>query len=345
MHARGRRELARLDEEPAVRRQLRILLGLLHKARKTPFGRDHDFGRIRCEADFRRLVPLRTHAELQRLQNPPARAVGGPAHRETMRAAWRTAVALVNDARPRGRLLSGRMVFLGDGAPLGPATLPWLVRPYAILGCGAAAPDLLARTPLTCLAGAADGIAALLRRVRQFTGRERLPEIWPGLTAILYSRASPATDPGPTAGDGVLALETHFLPEGPVAVEDPRHDRPRLLCDHGVYFEFTPAEEAGAPDAARHRLAEVEPGCVYELVMTSPAGVWACRTGVAVRFERRDPPLLDFVEMPAPAPERGKVVIRPACPPQAPHRQIVGIPAGPPEKLAHSPWLAPADRG
>ena len=345
--ARGRHEVARLDRQTPARCQLRILLGLVHKARATTFGRQHDFHRIRTEADFRRLVPLRSPAELERLQPTPG--AGKRAHREAFHAAWRTALAFVGGARPHGRLLSGQLIFLGDGGLFDRAALPRLVRPYGLMGCGAATPELLARTPVTCLAGSAEGIDSLLTGVKAFTGCDRLSELWPGLTAVLHTRRSAADEPAPrfreSLGDRVLLLETRFLPGGPVAVEDPRRGCPLLLFDHGVYFEFTPAEEAGEPAPTRHGLGEVEPGVAYEMVMSSPAGVWACRTGMAVRFERRDPPLLRFVETPAAAPARRVVVIRPACPAQAPHRQIAGTPAAPPEKLVHTPWSTPSDRG
>ena len=62
----GRRHLAVYNRDSAERCQLRTLLGLLHTARKTTFGRAHDFRRIRTVADFRRLVPVRTWADLWR---------------------------------------------------------------------------------------------------------------------------------------------------------------------------------------------------------------------------------------------------------------------------------------
>ncbi len=317
----------------------------MHKARATPFGRLHDFRRIRTEADFRRLVPLRSPAELERLHPTPG--AGKKAHRESFHAAWRTALAFVGGARPHCRLLSGQLIFLGDGGLFDRAALPHAVRHYALMGCGAATPEFLARTPVTCLAGSAEGIDALLTQVKTLTGRDRLSELWPGLTAVLHTRRFASDESSQrlreTLGDRVLLLETRFLPGGPVALEDPRRGCPLLLFDHGVYFEFTPAEEAGGAAPTRHGLAEVEPGVVYEMVMSSPVGAWACRTGMAVRFERRDPPLLRFVETPATA--RRVVLTRPPCPAQAPHRQIAGIPAAPPEKLAHTPWSTPADRG
>ena len=53
----SRRHLAQFDRLAPARCQARILLGLLHQAQTTRFGRDHDFRRIRTLDDFRR-VPL-----------------------------------------------------------------------------------------------------------------------------------------------------------------------------------------------------------------------------------------------------------------------------------------------
>jgi hypothetical protein len=61
---RARRRTAELDTLSVARCQQRILRGLVHQAHATPFGRAHDFRRIRTPADFQRLVPLRTPASL-----------------------------------------------------------------------------------------------------------------------------------------------------------------------------------------------------------------------------------------------------------------------------------------
>ncbi len=347
LRAQGRAEIARLDRQFPARFQLRILRGLLHKARATPFGRANDFRRIRTEADFRRLVPLCSPTEPPRI--PAAHAVldGGKALRKTVRAAWRTALAFNADARPQGRLLSGRLAFLGGAEA---AELPWLARFYSVESADVATANRLARMPMTCIAGSADRIVSVLDQVRWITGRERVTELWPSLNTVLYDRRSPHDDWAPQlrelVGGKVLLLETCFLPEGPVAVEDPRQGSLALLFDHGVYFEFTPVAEAGKPEPTRHGLTEVEPGVVYELALTSPAGVWANRMGMAVCFERRDPPLFRIVPMPTPAVlDNRKILTSPARPPQSPHRQIAGIPAGPPEKFAHTLWSTPADQG
>jgi hypothetical protein len=63
---RARRLLVDWDHQDSVRTQARILRGLVHRARSTAFGRDHDFQRIRTAEDFRRLVPLQECPNLSR---------------------------------------------------------------------------------------------------------------------------------------------------------------------------------------------------------------------------------------------------------------------------------------
>ena len=57
----ARRRVAALDRRDAERTQERTLLQLVHVARDTRFGREHDFARIRTVADFQQRVPLRDY--------------------------------------------------------------------------------------------------------------------------------------------------------------------------------------------------------------------------------------------------------------------------------------------
>lgn len=140
---RARRRLARFDRQSVARSQMRTLLGLIHQAQATRFGRDHDFRRIRSEADFRRLVPLRAPAELWRDYWQPAFPhLGGttwpgpianlavpelaftgpfpcvpvsPALSASFREAAFTALAFAVHARPHARPFDGRVLLLGEG--------------------------------------------------------------------------------------------------------------------------------------------------------------------------------------------------------------------------------------
>src|SRR5581483_11820403 len=117
-----------------------------------------------------------------------------------------------------------------------------------------------------------------------------------------------------------------------------------LLTASGAYFEFVPTEEADRPVPTRHDVANIEPGVCYDLAVTSAAGLWGCRVGLSVRFERRDPPLFRLVAAQRPAPQARQDAAG-VTPLQAPHRQTGGMAATPPESSGHISWSARADRG
>src|SRR5207249_3928982 len=247
LRRRARRRLLALDGA-SPRAQVRTLRGLLHQARGTRFGCEHDFHRIRTPDDFRRLVPLRSAAALWQQYGVPALpALGGaawpgpisylatcdvtpgqpspplPVSRElvaTHREALWTALALVHGARPQARLLAGSLLFVGGGAAL---------------------------TPLS--AGVATG------NLEELT-RAQLPRL-----------------AGTSAGPPVLLMEACVRPEGVFAIEDPRHGLLRLALDHGIYFEFVPLQELSRPSPQRLGLEEVTAGVPYALAVTTP-GLW-----------------------------------------------------------------------
>jgi hypothetical protein len=148
----ARRRMIELDHQALARSQNRTLLGLVHRAHTTRFGRDHDFPRIRTARDFQRLVPLRTPAELWREYWQPAfpnlagatwpgpipylaissgQANGpfpyipvSPDLWAAQQAAALTSLAFVMHARPQCRLCSGRIFLLGGGTTLTPLGSP-----------------------------------------------------------------------------------------------------------------------------------------------------------------------------------------------------------------------------
>jgi hypothetical protein len=356
--SRARRRVVELDHQSVARCQRRTLLGLVHKARTTRFGRDHDFRRIQTIGDFQRLVPLRTPAELWRdYWQPTFPSLAGatwpgpipylaissgpqagpypyipfsPDLWAAQQTAALTALAFVMHARPRARLCSGRLFFLGGGTLLTPLAdpsqtdsleaiafrkLPAALQPYALssprLDAGTGRPldehllrelaERSTRMPVTCIAGTADRLTRFFAHLQRVTGRDRVADIWPSLAAVLYTRGLREIDRADlvraVGSPEVLFQEMYFRPEGAIAFEDPRYSKLRLLPDHGVYFEFVPVEQLGKPRPARYGAAEVKLGVPYALALSSAAGVWACLVGSVLRFERRDPPLLRLVEM------------------------------------------------
>ena len=146
--SRARRRLVQLDQDRTQRGQYRALTSLVHRARQTHFGRDHDFQRIRNALDFRRLVPLRSPSEIWQQYGRPYlpdlkdcvwpgvisflatcesadESLRAPLTvtsqlGETHRDALLTALAFVQSARPHARLLSGSLLLLGGGVALTP---------------------------------------------------------------------------------------------------------------------------------------------------------------------------------------------------------------------------------
>jgi hypothetical protein len=403
LRRRARRRLLALDRA-SPRCQVHTLLGLVHRARGTRFGNDHDFRRLRTPDDFRRLVPLRSAAELwQQYGVPslpelsgatwpgpipylatcdvaPGRAspplpVSGElvaTHREAL---W-TALALVLGARPRARFLSGSLLFVGGGAALTPlrtgvatdnleeltrAQLPRLLRPYITVApySGDASLQALAERgaalPVTCLAGSTRRLVRLFACLRERTGCQHLLDVWPGLSAVLYSRGPADPDRAelmrlagtPSSEAPVLLMEACVRPEGVFALEDPRHGLLRMVPDHGIYFEFVALEDLGRPTPQRHGLGEVVPGVPYALVVTTP-GLWACLTGLTVCFEKCDPPLLRSIEAGQPAlPPVEILPLRAEAPlphPGLPRPQSAGRAAAPARRFSRSPWSARADQ-
>ncbi len=377
--ARGRLHLACLDQQSSDRCQTRVLQGLVHGARNTVFGRDHEFHRIRTATDFRRLVPLGTFADFQN----PACEPGCPGRGDVTavhKGMLKTGLALAVAGGVRVPLFSGRLLFANEESTRRLLSLPGcqrdrplLIRPRSLAEVAPASipfiagPDWLdglCRQPITGLGGSVAGLHALVRMVKEKTGHSRLSATWPDVSVALCLRED--GDAAPAAlkeelGQDVLLLEAIVRPEGAIALTDPRHGRLRLLTDHGLYFEFIPEAHRDQLQPERLGIDQLTAGARYELAVSSPVGLWACRTGLLVAVEQLQPLLLGTVErvpLPAPAPVPPAKAKQPAAedtrsltlptrpaPLQGPHPRSAGSSAKPPETFAHNPWSAPVDRG
>ncbi len=323
---RSQLDRSHLDVSSASRCQSRTLLGLIHQAKRTPFGRDHDFCRIRTPHDFRRLVPLRSLEELRLLANPgtllrretrsPGNPNGAPGHRlslagpqrDAFRAAVRTGLALAISRKLPSRLCTGRLLLAPPSLPAWPDR-PLLLHPWSLgeavssrklFRLAADRPawrEMLRHETITCLAGSVEGIHRIGQLVLE--QGQNLSNVWPDLALVfcLQEEGSLATAAlAPLLGERVHLLQAVSCLDGVVALTDPRYRRLRLLTDHGLYFEFLPEEQRHQARPQRHDLSQVRCGTPYELVLTSPLGLWACRTDLVLTLDRIEPPLLASVE-------------------------------------------------
>jgi hypothetical protein len=145
-HLRARLRTAQVTGANPVLIQEKVLQGLVRKAHRTRFGRDHQFERIHSIADFQRQVPIRTYEAMweEYLRDPypaydnltwPGRVpflaltsgttLGAtkyipvtPEMVASNRKAAQTMIAFHLRARPESRLFAGRMFFLGGATAL-----------------------------------------------------------------------------------------------------------------------------------------------------------------------------------------------------------------------------------
>lgn len=129
----------------------------------------------------------------------------------------------------------------------------------------------------------------LLRR----TGAASVADVFPNLSLIIHGGANF----GPyragfrrLVGRHVPCIETYPASEGFIAWQDSRrHEGLRLVSNHGMFFEFIPAEAAFDANPTRVSLVDVELGVDYALLLSTNAGLWGYRIGDTVRFVSKSP--------------------------------------------------------
>jgi hypothetical protein len=165
-------------------------------------------------------------------------------------------------------------------------------------------------------------------------------EIWPQLSAVVLSaRCTPTQedlDSPPALDVNEIEVRHACLPlEGPIAVEDRRHDGLRVLGDVDTFLEFVPVVDLTKPEPVRHTLAEVSPGTDYAVAITSPAGLWSCLSGLRVAFARREPWILSEVRQDAATLQAAEDhVLRAARTTEAsPDMEFAALPAPHPQRI------------
>lgn len=252
-----------------------------------------------------------------------------PVSREMVRSnrkAAQTVTASHMASTPGSRLFEGRIFFLGGSTALeepapgvrqgdlsgvaalevSPALRPYTFPPLDL----ALEPDwdrklhALAegslRERITLVSGVPSWLLTLFRRMLEMSGAPTIASIWPHLEMVVHGgiRFDPyaATFREVVGSDAVRFQETYPCSEGFIAFGDPDTGLLRLLVDHGIFYEFVPAEQYREGETPRDRLwlGEVETGVDYVIVVSTCAGMWAHVIGDTVRFESLAPPLLRF---------------------------------------------------
>ena len=162
---------------------------------------------------------------------------------------------------------------------------------------------------VTLLGGNPAALSALALAVSQSSPRipptiQPLATLWPNLECCAFTGAALGLHVEPlraALGSTVNFHEIYAAAEGIIAAQDERSPAGlSLLTDIGLFFEFIPAQRFNdnrppAASAACLSLAQVEIDRDYELLVTTPAGLYRYATGDIVRFLSLDSPRLQWV--------------------------------------------------
>lgn len=150
---------------------------------------------------------------------------------------------------------------------------------------------------VTNLSGVPSWFLQVLLRTLQISGKDNLRDIWPDLEVFFHGGISftPYRDTyiSLTGGQPINFHENYNASEGFFAAQAPRtllpphllhEDSPApmlLLQDATVYYEFFPLDCTGDPTPVM--IEHLQPGKVYELVITAPNGLYRYRIGDTIR--------------------------------------------------------------
>ncbi len=147
---------------------------------------------------------------------------------------------------------------------------------------------------VTSFAGVPSWMLVLLNRTLESTGKGNLFDIWPNLEVYFhggvsfepyreqYQRLLPNTD--------FNYYEIYNASEGFFALQDLNNSSEMLLMlDYGIFYEFIPMDVFGTSEQKAIRLADVEIGKNYAVVISTNSGLFRYLIGDTVRFTSLSP--------------------------------------------------------
>ena len=146
---------------------------------------------------------------------------------------------------------------------------------------------------VTSLAGVPTWTLLLLKRILEIKGKKSIKEIWPNLELYINGGVSfvPYRDQfEKIIGAPINYLEIYNASEGFFAAQErPEDNGMTLFTEHGIFYEFMPAEEYGKPTPQTVGLDNVVINKNYALVISTTGGLWRYLVGDTIKFTSLDP--------------------------------------------------------
>jgi hypothetical protein len=147
---------------------------------------------------------------------------------------------------------------------------------------------------ITSLAGVPSWMLVLLRQVLDHKKVSSIKEVWPNLELYFHGGVSftPYQDQFKRLfnSNDVRYMQVYNASEGFFGIQDRVNATDMLLMlDYGVYYEFIPMDDIHKEQPRACNIAEVNTDTIYEMVISTSAGLWRYRLGDTVQFTSTDP--------------------------------------------------------
>lgn len=146
---------------------------------------------------------------------------------------------------------------------------------------------------VTSIAGVPTWTILLLKRILKIKGKSTIKEVWPNLE--LYITGGVSFVPYREQMEKLIGAPIHYLEiynasEGFIAGQDkPDDDGMTLFTEHGIFYEFLPADEYKKDNPQTVGLNEVIIGKNYALVISTTGGLWRYLIGDTIQFTSKNP--------------------------------------------------------
>lgn len=158
--------------------------------------------------------------------------------------------------------------------------------------------DKMARATMhenvTSMAGVPSWMLVLTRRVLQYKNNVSIKDIWPKMEVYFHGGVSftPYKEQFKSLfeGTGVKYMQIYNASEGFIGLQDqPNSEEMLLMLDYGIFYEFIPQQEINKISPKVYHISEVNKETVYEVVITTNAGLWRYRLGDTIQFTSLNP--------------------------------------------------------
>ncbi len=158
--------------------------------------------------------------------------------------------------------------------------------------------DKMARATMhenvTSMAGVPSWMLVLTRRILQYKNTTSIKEIWPNMEVYFHGGVSftPYKEQFKSlfSDNGVKYMQIYNASEGFIGLQDqPDSEEMLLMLDYGIFYEFIPQQEINKVNPKVYHISEVNKDTVYEVVISTNAGLWRYRLGDTIQFTSLSP--------------------------------------------------------